>query len=29
MFGHGDGAVVKKVEVTFTLKVKAIFNRFF
>ena len=26
MFGHGDGAVVKEVKVTSTLKAKAIFN---
>jgi hypothetical protein len=29
MFRHGDGAVVKKIKITFTLKVKAIFNALF
>ena len=29
MFGYRDGAVVKKVGVTFILKVKAIFNALF
>ena len=29
MFGHRDGAVVKEIGVTFTLKVKAIFNALF
>ena len=29
MFGHRDGAVVKKVGITFTLKVKVIFNALF
>ena len=29
MFGYRDGAVVKKVKVTFILKVKAIFNALF
>ena len=29
MFGYGDGAVVKEVEVTSTLEVKAIFNVLF
>ena len=29
MFGYRDKAVVKKIKVTFTLKVKAIFNALF
>ena len=29
MFGYGDGAVVKEVEVASILKVKAIFNALF
>ena len=29
MFGHRDRAVVKKIKVTFILKVKAIFNALF
>ena len=29
MFGHRDGAVVKKIKVTSILKVKAIFNILF
>ena len=29
MFGYGDGAVVKKIGVTFILKAKAIFNTSF
>ena len=29
MFGHRDGVVVKKIGVTFILKVKAIFNALF
>ena len=29
MFGHRDRAVVKKIEVTSTLKVKAIFDALF
>ena len=29
MFGYKDGVVVKKIKVTFILKVKAIFNALF